>query len=168
MSAVLQITQDLPLCFCTGNKEAMGPRASYKCSLHREVLDRAIPGKPVCITLFDSFTYFELHVKAPNVTYPELCPMIWIAIFSGLKAAACSLRYIDFVPHLACFCKCSLSHPHNATPTMDEKTSTCYALKSIAYEPLIKCYTVWLGLKLAANQEKCQLVPCNNKKIKKH
>ena len=45
---------------------------------------------------------------------------------------------------------------------MDEKTSTCYALKSIAYEPLIKCYTVWLGLKLAANQEKCQLVPCNN------
>ena len=38
---------------------------------------------------------------------------------------------------------------------MDEKTSTCYALKSIAYEPLIKCYTVWLGLKLAANQEKC-------------
>ena len=43
---------------------------------------------------------------------------------------------------------------------MDEKTSTCYALKSIAMNlSLNTILYAWLGLKLAANQEK---VPCNN------
>ena len=73
-----------------------------------------LPGKPACITLVDSFTYFELHVKAPSTMYHQLCPMIRIAVFSGLKAAAESLKYNNSTPVPAYVCNCSTS-PHAAT-----------------------------------------------------
>ena len=93
-------------------------------------------GTPYCLFFFvtvfaSSFYYtvsshfFELRVKAPNFVYPELCPMIWIAIYLADWKQLLPLQ-------LACFCKCSLSHPHTATPTIQMmKTSTCYALNQL-------------------------------------
>ena len=100
-----------------------------------------LPGKPACITLVDSFTYFELHVKAPGTMYHQLCPMIRIAVFSGLKAAAESLKYNNSTPVPAFVCNCS-SSPHAAT--IDDQG--CYMICTIStnYPPLTKQHTVWL------------------------
>ena len=100
-----------------------------------------LPDKPACITLVDSFTFFELHVKAPNSTYSELCPTIRIAVFSGLKAASTSLRYNNSTPVPAFFCKCS-SSPHAAT--IDDKGRYMICTTSTNYPSLTKKHFVWL------------------------
>ena len=101
-----------------------------------------LPGKPACITLVDSFSFFELHVsKAPNSMYSELCPMIRIAIFSGLKATYTSLRYNNSTPIPGFFCKCS-SPPHAAT--IDDKGRYMICTTSTNCTSLTKKHTVWL------------------------
>ena len=101
-----------------------------------------LPGKPVCVTLVDFFTFFEVHIKAPNTMYPELCPMIRIAIFSGLKAAAESLRYNNSTPVPAFMCTECSSSPHAAT--IDDQG--CYLTCTIStnFMPLTRKHTVWL------------------------
>ena len=101
-----------------------------------------LPGKPVCITLVDSFTSFELHVKAPNTMYAELCPMIRIAVFSGLKAAAESLRYNNSTPVPAFVCTECISSPHAAT--IDDQGCYLTCTVSTNFMPLTKKHTVWL------------------------
>ena len=70
-----------------------------------------LPGKPVCLVLVDSFSYFKVHVAAPITMYPKLCLPIREAIFSGLKAAYEALRYNNSTPIPAFLCECS-SPPH--------------------------------------------------------
>ena len=101
-----------------------------------------LPGKPVCITLVDSFTFFELHVKAPNTMYPELCPMIRVAVFSGLKAAAESLKYNNSTPVPAFVCTECSSSPHTAT--IDDQCCYLTCTTSTNFMPLTKKHTVWL------------------------
>ena len=101
-----------------------------------------LPGKPVCITLIDSFTLFELHVKAPNTMYPELCPMIRVAVFSGLKAAAESLKYNNSTPVPAFVCTECSSSPHAAT--IDDQGCYLTCTTSTNFMPLTKKHTVWL------------------------
>ena len=102
-----------------------------------------LPGKPVCITLVDSFTYFELHVKAPNTMYIELCPTIRVSV---LKAAAKSLRYNNSIPLPAFSCKCS-SPPHGAT--VDDKGCYLICITSTNYASLTEQHAVWLGQELS-------------------
>ena len=101
-----------------------------------------LPGKPVCITLVDSFTFFELHVKAPNTMYPELCSMIRVSIFSGLKAAAESLKYNNSTPVPAFVCTECSSSPHAAT--IDDQGFYLICTISTNFMPLTKKHTVWL------------------------
>ena len=101
-----------------------------------------LPDKPVCITLVDSLTFFELHVEAPNTMYHELCPVFQEAIFSGLKATEV-LRCSDFTALPAFFCKCS-SPPHAAIT--DDKGCYLMCTKSTKYWSLTKQHTVWLNL----------------------
>ena len=108
-----------------------------------------IPGKQASIILVDSFSYFEVHVKMPTIMYPKVCPMIQDVIFSGLKAAAATLRYIDRTAISAFFCKCSLSHPHAATTDED---SYLMCTQSTHYERLTKHHAVWLDMKLPAEK----------------
>ena len=106
-----------------------------------------LSGKPTCITLVDSFTYFEVHVKAPDTKYPKICPMIRRVIFSGVKVAAETLRYNNSTPVPAFFCKCS-SPPHAATHTIDDEDHYLMCTKSTSYEPLTKQHAVWLDITL--------------------
>ena len=106
------------------------------------------PGKPASIALVDSFSYFEVHVTMRNTMYPKVCPMIREAIFSGLKAAAGSLRYNNSTPVPAFFCKCS-SPPHAATPVIED--DDCYLMCTMSDGdggPLMKQHSVWLDVKL--------------------
>ena len=107
------------------------------------------PTKPVCITLVDSFSFFQLHIdpEARNTMYPKVCPLIKEAIFSGVKAAAEALRYNNSTPVPAFFCKCS-SPPHAATPTIDDEDYYLRCTKCTSYGPLTKQHAVWLDVKL--------------------
>ena len=103
-----------------------------------------IPGKPVSITLVDSFTYFQLHVETLSTKLPKVCPMIRESIFNGLKAAAEALRYNNSTPVPAFFCECS-SPPHVATPTIDDDDCSLMCTNSYKPKPLTKQHTVWLS-----------------------
>ena len=127
-------------------KFACGINGSPLC-VSRSCVCFQLSGKPTCITLVDSFTYFEVHVKAPDTKYPKICPMIQRAIFSGLKVAAETLRYNNSTPVPAFFCKCS-SPPHAATHTIDDEDHYLMCTKSTSYEPLTKQHAVWLDITL--------------------
>ena len=129
-----------------GWKFACGISGSPLC-VSRSCVCFQLSGKPTCITLVDSFTYFEVHVEAPDTKYPKICPMIRRAIFSGLKVAAETLRYNNSTPVPAFFCKCS-SPPHAATPTIDDEDHYLMCTKSTSYEPLTKQHAVWLDITL--------------------
>ena len=116
-----------------------------------------LPGKPVCIVLADTFAYFEVHVKARDKLYSKVCPMVREAIFSGLKAAAEALRYNNYAPVPAFFCKCS-SPPHAATPVIDDEDWYLMCSKSVESEPLMNQHAVWLDAKLSTTdiaESKC-------------
>ena len=102
-----------------------------------------LPGKPVCLVLVDSFSYFEVHVAAPDTMYPKLCPLIREAVFSGLKAAYEALRYNNSTPIPAFFCECS-SPPHTATPFMEGGDHLLLCTKCTKYGVLSKEHKVWL------------------------
>ena len=105
-----------------------------------------LPGKPVCITLVDSFTFFEVHVKAPNTMYCELCSMIRVAVFSGLKAAAESLKYNNSTPVPAFVCTECSSSPHAAT--IDDQGCYLICTTSTNYTSLTKEHAIWFDLQL--------------------
>ena len=102
-----------------------------------------LPGKPVCIALVDSFSYFAVHVKAPDAMHHKVCPMIREAIFRGLKSAAKSMMYNNSTPVPAFFCKCS-SPPHAATPTIDDGDGYLMCTKFSNSGVLTEQHTVWL------------------------
>ena len=113
--------------------------------ISRSCIRFRLPDKPVYITLVDSFTFFELHVEeASGTLYNKFCPLIRQALFSGLKAAAKSLRYNNSTSVPAFRCKCS-SPPHAATPD-DEK---CYLIctRSTNIGLLTKQHRMWLDVK---------------------
>ena len=103
-------------------------------------------GKPLSIILVDTFSYLEVHVKTRDAMYPKVCPMIREAMFSGLKAAADTLRYNKSSPVPAFFCKCS-SPPHAATPVIEDDDCYLMCTKSDESEPLTEQHTVWLDVK---------------------
>ena len=106
-------------------------------------------GKRASIVLVDTFSYFEVHVTMHNTMYPKICPMIRESIFSGLKAASATLRYIDCAAISAFFCKCSLSRPHAATI---DGGSYLMCTQSTHYERLTEHHAVWLDMKLPAEK----------------
>ena len=103
-----------------------------------------LPGKPVCIALVDSFSYFTVHVytKGLDAMCRRVCPMIREAIFSGIKAASKSMRYNNSTPVPAFFCKCSFP-PHAATPTIDDSDGYLMCTKSSNSGHLTKQHTMW-------------------------
>ena len=107
------------------------------------------PGKPASIVLVDNFSYFEVHVTMRNTMYPKVCPMIREAIFSGLKAAAESLKYNNSTPVPGFLCKCS-SSPHAATPVIDDEDH--YLMCTMTDDdsgPVMSQHSVWLNVTLS-------------------
>jgi len=121
-------------------KIACGLKGTPLCVSH-SCIHFQLPDTPVCVTLIDSFTFFEVHVKAPEIKYTKICPMIREAIFSGLKAAADVLKYNNSTPVPAFLCKCS-SPPHAAIP--DGECCFLMCTKSTEYELLTHQYSSWL------------------------
>ena len=104
-----------------------------------------LPHKPVCIALVDVFSYFKVHVTTRATMYPKVCPMIREAIFSGLKAAAKSLKYDISTPVPAFFCKCS--SPHAATLVIEDDDCYLVCTKCSSSGTLLKQHSVWQDAK---------------------
>ena len=109
------------------------------------------PDAPVSIALVDSFSFFKVSVEAPHPMYPKVCPKIREAIFSGVEAAARTLKYNNSKPKPAFLCsKCSSeSPPHAATPVIncDENQYLMCTKSTSCYESLTEQHSVWLDVK---------------------
>ena len=109
------------------------------------------PDTPASIALVDSFSFFKVSVEAPHPMYPKVCPKIREAIFSGVEAAARTLKYNNSKPKPAFLCgKCSSeSPPHAATPVIncDENQYLMCTKSTSCYESLTEQHSVWLDVK---------------------
>ena len=72
--------------------------------LARNCVELKYPKPPCSITLIDSFSCIEVHVKAHLPVCKELCPVIKMHVISGVKQASKSLHYNDNDPEIAIFC----------------------------------------------------------------
>ena len=87
----------------------------------RNCIKFRLPNSPCYVTLIDSFSYIEVHVKAPTKAYREACPTIQKSIVSGIEAACTKLHYSNDRPSLAIFC------PHTTddeSPSAEQSPST--------------------------------------------
>ena len=70
--------------------------------------------KSACIvTLIDSFSYIEVHIKASPSVCCRVCPLVRDDILLAIDASCRALRYTSNLPELAFFC------PHNGSPPTD-------------------------------------------------
>ena len=72
--------------------------------LARNCVKFRFPKSPCSITLIDSFSYIEVHVKAHLPVCKELCPVIRESIICGIELASKSLHYNNDHPEIAIFC----------------------------------------------------------------
>ena len=72
------------------------------------------PPKSACVvTLIDSFSYLEVHVRASRSVCSRVCPQIRICILLGIEASCRALRYEGDLPDIAFFC------PHDDSLSTD-------------------------------------------------
>ena len=106
----------------------------------RNCIQFKLPGKPAIITLIDSFSFFEVHLRA--LPDPEILCEVQKSIFTGLENAYCKLKYNNSKPEAGFLCECSSSPPHAATR---------YILRENCY--LVCTETSECGGKLSNEQE---------------
>ena len=106
----------------------------------RNCIQFKLPGKPAIITLIDSFSFFEVHLRA--LPDPEILCEVRKSIFTGLENAYRKLKYNNSKPEAGFLCKCSSSPPHAATR---------YILRENCY--LVCTETSECGGKLSNEQE---------------
>ena len=105
--------------------------------LARNCIKFRLPGRaPGSFTLIDTFSRFEIHIKAERDVCIQLCPLVYNTIQRGLEKAASTLHY-DFLHYEAAFlCEHKLttssdssssqsSSPHIATISENQQWLTC-------------------------------------------
>ena len=121
--------------------------------LARNCVKFRYPKRPCSITLIDSFSYIEVHVKAPLPVCKGLCPLIRKYIISGIELASDSLHYNNDHPEIAIFCPHVVSSEQGANKSIFKKhyaevdsTSVywCCSLDIDCSGPLESKHTLWL------------------------
>ena len=79
----------------------------------RNCIQFKLPGKPAIITLIDSFSFFEVHLRA--LPHPQILCEVRKSIFTGLENAYRKLKYNNSKPEAGFLCVCGSSPPHAAT-----------------------------------------------------
>ena len=102
-----------------------------------------LPGRPVTVTLIDSFSYLEVHITAPDCMYTKFCPEVRKSIFLGLEKAAQAFHYNESEPQVAFFCNCS-SPSHAATPYIHGQDRYLVCTKTSNYTTLENKHSIWL------------------------
>ena len=121
--------------------------------LARNCVKFRYPKRPCSITLIDSFSFIEVHVKAPLPVCKGLCPLIRKCIISGIELASSSLHYNNDHPEIAIFCPHVVSSEQAASKSIIKKhyaevdsTSVywCCSLDIDCSGPLESKHTLWL------------------------
>ena len=121
--------------------------------LARNCVKFIYPKRPCSITLIDSFSFIEVHVKAPLPVCKGLCPLIRKCIISGIELASDSLHYNNDHPEIAIFCPHVVSSELGANKSISKKhyaevdsTSVywCCSLDIDCSGPLESKHTLWL------------------------
>ena len=92
--------------------------------LARNCVKFRFPKSPCSITLIDSFSYIEVHVKAHSPVCKELCPVIRKCIICGIELASKSLHYNNDHPEIAIFCPHLPSSEQAASKSTDSSESS--------------------------------------------
>ena len=118
--------------------------------LARNCVKFRYPKRPCSITLIDSFSFIEVHVKAPLPVCKGLCPLIRKCIISGIELASDSLHYNNGHPEIAIFCPHVVSSEQGGIfkKHYAEVDSTsvywCCSLDIDCSGPLESKHTLWL------------------------
>ena len=96
-------------------KIVLQPHSNTPVCLYRNCIRFSIPGYPGSVTLIDTFTHFEVHVKTANEMVSKLCPLVRQAILTGLKKATLALGYNNCTPSPAILCPCDVGSTHVAS-----------------------------------------------------
>ena len=115
-----------------------------KC-LFRNCVQFSIPGYPGCVSLIDTFSFFEAHTHAPADLHPQLCPVIRAAIFEGLERASTVIGYSTSQPIHAVICPCQCDKRHSALLSNTKHHWIC-SNDSTQYGTLEEGHIVWLGV----------------------
>ena len=67
----------------------------------RNCVQFSLPGYPGCVSLIDTFSFFEAHTHEPADLRPQLCPVIRAAIFEGLERASTIIIHGRFMQWFA-------------------------------------------------------------------
>ncbi len=137
--------------------------------LARNCVKFRLPNEPGVVTLIDSFSCIEVHVKArPNVCQ-MVCPIIKASVLEGVDAASSALHYNNDKPVINIFCphegatqqgKCHFADMHASTKLW--RCSEDFELDG----DLKPSHTVWLSTPMQPSPEPAAKKPSGKLKPK--
>ena len=148
--------------------EILLPSSGTPILIARNIIKFRLPGSPCTVALVDSFSYFEVHIRAPSSVCRKICPTIRDAIFEGIDAATITLRYNNAKPVKAFFCPHSSSSngqvtskqpvppPHIANVSDDQEYWLC-SMDADMFGELGEREKVWLKTKATTSGDKLYL-----------
>ena len=101
--------------------------------LARNCVKFQLPNDPVSVTLIDSFSYIEVHIKARPRVCKKVCPLVRSNILEGVNAASDALHYNNDKPLASFFC------PHNGSTENTEPQTGLHCAKVFKDTHLWQC-----------------------------
>jgi hypothetical protein len=134
------------------------PDTNTPACLYRNCIQFSVSGFPGNVTLIDTFTHFEVHVRTASKIAGELCAIVRQAVFTGLGKANLTLGYDDCIPSSAILCPCGGGSTHMAT--LGKGFWVCKR-DSEVYEDLTARHLMWTEENVSRQKGEyaCQSVP---------
>ena len=103
------------------------------------------PKKAIEITLIHALKHFEVHLDAPEVNLPSICPEIREMLVDAVDSAASAFRFKNSRASVAFQCPCSPHRVHTATPNDAHSNLVCTLTRKICPGGPTAAQRVWLG-----------------------
>ncbi|XP_064400845.1 uncharacterized protein LOC135346993 isoform X5 [Halichondria panicea] len=116
--------------------------------LARNCVKFRLPDSPGSVTLIDSFSYMEVHVKARPHVLLTVCPLVRASVLEGVDAASDALHYNNDKPVISIFCPHEGATQQGKRHFADIHLSTKLWCCSEDFDldgDLKTSHTVWLG-----------------------
>ena len=83
--------------------------------LYRNCIRFSIPRHSTSVTLIDTFSHFQVHMRTCDDWYEKMCCIVRQAIAAGIRTVTSTLGYTNCTPSLEFVCPCKKGTPHIAT-----------------------------------------------------
>ncbi|XP_064400862.1 uncharacterized protein LOC135346998 isoform X3 [Halichondria panicea] len=123
--------------------------------LARNCVKFRLPDSPGSVTLIDSFSYMEVHIKARPHVLLTVCPLVRASVLEGVDAASDALHYNNDKPVISIFCPHKGATQQGKRHFADIHVSTKLWCCSEDFDldgDLKTSHTVWLGTAADVNQ----------------